>query len=56
MTDYEYTKLMILFDQKHMDETDIDALDRWVTSHGHSPPHWGTPQQLIEILEEWPDR
>jgi hypothetical protein len=57
MTDVEYYKLMLLFEQKVFNEYQIEALIRWIDSYDTDPHNWASPSDLIETLNEcYPDR
>jgi hypothetical protein len=57
MTDVEYYKLMLLFEQKAFNMQQIAALLRWIDSYTVDPDSWASPSDLIDTLNEcYPDR
>jgi hypothetical protein len=57
MTNLEYYKLSVLFDQKQFRLDQIQNLMEWVDHHDDNSDKWSTPAGLIAALEQfYPDR
>jgi hypothetical protein len=56
MTDVEFYMLSVLFERKLLSQSDLNSLIIWVDEHDLNGTKFANPTELIEILDQYPDR